>query len=121
MNPVNWFEIPVSDVDRAKSFYEKVFDFEMKKMEMPDRTMVWFPSDMNSYGASGSLVKEKTYVPSHSGSVVYFSVKDIDAVLNKVNARKCRILVPKTDIGEYGIVAYFEDSEGNRVGLHSMK
>ena len=68
----------------------------------------------------GALVKEETFVPSYAGSLVYFSVIDIAETLEKVVANKGKMLVPKTAIGEYGFCAYFEDSEGNRIGLHTM-
>ncbi len=72
-------------------------------------------------GATGSLIRGEGYSPSHSGTMVYFSVADIEAVLRKVNERGGKTLTPLTSIGEYGFVATFEDSEGNRVALHSLK
>ena len=122
MNPVNWFEIPVGDLARAKKFYEAVFGFELNLQDMGMMKMAWFPMpDKLSPGATGSLVKAEGYVPSHSGTVVYFTVDDIDARLGKVQANGGKVLLPKMGIGEYGSIAQFEDSEGNRVALHSMK
>lgn len=120
-NPVNWFEIPVNDLERAKSFYEKVFGNPMQVADMGAMRMAWFPMEDSTYGASGSLAKAEGYVPSHSGTTVYFSVTDIEATLAKVQENGGKVLVPRTDIGEYGVIAHFEDSEGNRIGLHSMK
>ena len=120
-NPVNWFEIPVGDMDRAAGFYRRVFGFDFKVTEMGPRTMAFFPADMNSYGIGGALVREETFRPSHAGTLVYFSVDDINAVLEKAVAAGGKILVNRTSIGEYGFVGYFEDSEGNRLGLHSMR
>ena len=60
-------------------------------------------------------------MPSFAGTLVYFSVADITGTLDKVVANNGKMLVPKTDIGEYGFCAYFADSEGNRIGLHTMK
>ncbi len=65
-------------------------------------------------------MKEETFIPSYAGSLVYFSVVDIDATLAKVNASGGKTILPKMSIGEYGFVGYFEDSEGNRVALHTM-
>jgi len=79
-----------------------------------------FPMEMGIPGVGGALVKEETFVPSYAGSLVYFSVIDIVGTLEKVVANKGKVLVPKTPIGEYGFCAYFEDSEGNRIGLHTM-
>lgn len=120
-NPVAWFEIPVVDMDRAKKFYEAVFGYSLKVMEMGPRTMAFFPMGEQTYGTTGALVKEETFVPSLQGTLIYFSVSDIDATLAKINASAGKILIGKTSIGEYGFVGYFQDSEGNRVALHTMK
>jgi predicted enzyme related to lactoylglutathione lyase len=121
MNPVNWFEIPVTDINRAKKFYEAVFGLQITLNQMGQLEMGFIPMDDNAYGAAGSLVKGEGYVPSHTGVRIYFSVPDIEAVLEQIKQKGGKVLLPKTSIGEYGFVAHFEDSEGNRVALHSMK
>lgn len=118
MNPVDWFEIPVADINRAKKFYEDVFGFQISVTQMGALEMGWFPMENNVYGATGSLVKAKDYVPSHTGALVYFGVPDIAAVLERIKQNGGKVLLPKTPIGEYGFIAHFEDSEGNRVALH---
>jgi len=119
LNPVTWFEIPAIDLDRAKSFYEKIFDIEMTISEMGPLKMAWFPGVEGAAGSTGTLIEAKSYTPSHEGTMVYFSVKDIDSVLQKVEKYGGKILHPKNSIGEYGYVGHFEDCEGNRVALHS--
>jgi len=119
-NPVLWFEIPVVDLVRSKAFYEAVFGQKLYINEMGPRQMAMFPMEMGIPGVGGALVKEETFVPSYAGSLVYFSVTNIVETLEKVVANKGKVLVPKTPIGEYGFCAYFEDSEGNRIGLHTM-
>ena len=121
MNPVGWFEIPVNDLDRARKFYESVFGIKLKIEEMGPMKMAWFPMQNDTYGSAGSLVKADGYTPSHDGTVVYLSVEDIEGTLVKISANKGKTLLPKMGIGEYGFIAQFEDSEGNRVALHSMK
>lgn len=121
MNPVNWFEIPVSDLERAKDFYEFILGCKLEVNDFGNLKMAWFPYDHEKPGTTGSLVEAKSYVPSYSGSMVYFSVDDIDAVLNRVTKKGGKIINPKNNIGEYGFVGHFEDSEGNRVALHSDK
>ena len=118
-NPINWFEIPCSDLQRARAFYEAVFDLEMPVHELGPLTMAWFPMHPNATGATGSLVQGENYTPSHHGSMVYFSVDDIEATLEKIEQAGGRILNNKTSIGQFGYVGHFEDSEGNRVALHS--
>ena len=121
-NPVNWFEIPATDLERATKFYEGVFGLKLSFQDMGVIKMAWFPEMiMDAYGATGSLVKGECYVPSHDGTIIYFSVPDIEAILAKVEAGGGKTLMPKTDIGQYGFIAHFEDTEGNRVALHSMK
>ncbi len=120
MNPVNWFEIPVKDIDRAKKFYESVFGCTMELRELGPLTMCWFPMKEGP-GSTGALVKAESYVPSHSGTLVYITVSEIDDTLAKVEKSGGKILNPKKSIGEYGFVGHFEDCEGNRVGLHQGK
>lgn len=118
-NPVNWFEIPTTDLNRAKAFYESVFDWELSLQEMGPLQMAWFPMSENGTGATGTLIKAESYKPSHSGTLVYFSVKDIESTLNKLTSNGGKVLNAKMSIGKHGFVAHFEDCEGNRVALHS--
>ncbi len=118
-NPVNWFEIPVTDLEKAKHFYETVFGFQLSLNEMGSMKMAWFPMTQDGGGATGTLMKSEGYTPSHAGTLVYFSVPAIEGILARVDANGGRTLIPKTEIGEYGYIAHFQDCEGNRVGLHS--
>ena len=117
-NPVNWFEIPADNIDRAQNFYEAILNITMRRTEMGPLQMSWFPMEEGGSGATGTLVKEEAYTPSHAGTLVYFSVEDIEATLDRVDANGGKTLGSKKSIGEYGFVAHFEDSEGNRVALH---
>lgn len=121
LNPVIWFEIPVIDMTRAKAFYEAVFDQELTIVGMPPRQMAMFTMEMDVPGIAGALVKEEGFEPSYTGTLVYFAVADIDGTLDKIVANKGKLLLPKTDIGEYGFYALFEDTEENRIGLHTMQ
>lgn len=118
-NPVGWFEIPVTDMARAKAFYEQVLGLKLEVHELGPLTMAWFPMRPEAKGATGSLVKHEAYVPSHHGALVYFTVTDIDAALRRAAECGGRVLNPKKGIGEHGFVGHIEDSEGNRVALHS--
>lgn len=118
-NPVNWFEIPATDLERAQSFYEKVLETRLDRSELGPIRMAFFPMVDGAYGAAGSLVENESYTPSHAGSMVYFSVDDIEGTLVRIEAHGGKVLNPKSSIGEFGFVAHFEDSEGNRVALHS--
>jgi predicted enzyme related to lactoylglutathione lyase len=83
--------------------------------------MAMFPMDPTAPGASGALIKTEGYTPSHAGSVVYFSVDDIEGTLARAAKAGGSTLVPKMNIGEHGFVAQFQDCEGNRVALHAMQ
>ncbi len=120
-NPVNWFEIPVNDLQRAKGFYEYVFGVTLSVQDLGELKMAWFPMVQGLTGSAGTLVKAESYVPSHAGTMVYFAVDDIDAALKRVAEKGGKSLRAKMSIGQYGFVGHFEDSEGNRVALHSMR
>jgi predicted enzyme related to lactoylglutathione lyase len=121
LNPVNWFEIPAININKAKQFYESVFNIELSLNDMDSLKMAWFPMTENAPGSTGALVQAEGYTPSHAGTQVYFSVEDIEATLDKVTLNGGKVLGPKKSIGEYGFVAYFEDCEGNRISIHSKK
>lgn len=118
VNPVNWFEIPVNDMDRAKSFYENILEIEIAVHDLGNFTMGWFPFDHEKPGATGTLMKAETYVPSYDGTMVYFSVDEINDITPKIEPAGGKIINEKQSIGEHGFVAHFEDTEGNRVALH---
>ncbi|HYN09200.1 MAG TPA: VOC family protein [Vicinamibacterales bacterium] len=118
-NPVTWFEIPVNDLNKAKTFYERVLGVKLDLNDMGGSQMAWFPMAQGGPGAAGTLIKSEGYTPSHSGSLVYFSVEDIEGALKKAEASGGKTLVPKMSIGEHGFIAHLEDCEGNRVALHS--
>lgn len=117
-NPVNWFEIPVTDLTRAKGFYEATLSIEIAITEMGPNQMGWFPMEMGLSGAAGTLIQGDGYTPSHEGSLVYLNVDAIDPTLAAIEKAGGKTLVPRTSIGQHGYIAHFEDSEGNRVALH---
>jgi predicted enzyme related to lactoylglutathione lyase len=121
MNAVGWFEIPVTDLERALKFYESILGIKLSRNEMGPLKMAWFPWEEDAMGAAGSLVKADGYTPSYAGTLVYFAVQDIDGTLAKINAAGGKTILPRMSIGEYGFIAHFQDTEGNRVALHSEK
>ncbi|MCO5725989.1 VOC family protein [Robiginitalea marina] len=121
-NPIGWVEIPVTDMDRAKAFYETVFRLEIEVHPFGDLVMGWLPYAQGKEGASGSLVLHReAYKTSEThGPVIYFSRVDVQQELERVEAAGGHILQPKTRISEdIGFMALFRDSEGNRIALHS--
>lgn len=117
---VVWFEIPVNDMQRAKKFYETVFDIKIKDVEFGGLKMGWFPNNNGSYGTTGTLIKQHSYIPSKEGTLIYFMSKDITTELNRVEEAGGKIGLEKTIISEdNGFMGVFIDSEGNRIALHS--
>ena len=118
-NPVSYFEIPVTDVDRAVAFYEAVFSTTLERETIDGHSMALFPFHEGGQGVSGALAEGESYVPSKEGPRVYFSVESIDAALDRVQANGGSVAYPKTSIGELGWVAEFIDTEGNQIALHA--
>ena len=117
---VGWFEIPVNDMNRAKTFYEKVFDIEINNVDLGGLLMGWFPNNDGAYGATGTLIFQESYVPSQEGTLVYFMSDNVQNELDRVEAAGGKIYQEKTKISdEHGYMGVFIDSEGNRVALHS--
>lgn len=124
-NVVGWFEIPVKKMERAISFYEKVFDLKLDRHKMGPLEMAWFPWLEDKSGSPGTLVYHPEYYePSVDGVLIYLTAHsgDLSNELLKVEAVGGKILQPKTEISaEYGYMALILDSEGNRIALHSRQ
>ena len=120
---ISWFEIPSTDLERATKFYETIFSFKLTPLDMPNIKMRMFPID-DMTGVSGAVVDSGGFhKPSMTdGSLIYLNGNpDLQLILDKVEAAGGKILVPKTEISpEYGSMAVFFDTEGNRIGLHSV-
>ncbi|SDS47282.1 VOC family protein [Gramella sp. MAR_2010_147] len=124
-NPVVWFEIYVNDLNRAQSFYQKVFKTELTEIGDPsDDTvkMLSFPGDMESKGkASGALVYMKEMTAGGNSTIVYFGSEDCSIEEARVKDAGGELLRPKMSIGEYGFISLAKDTEGNMIGIHSMQ
>lgn len=123
-NPIGWVEIPVTDLDRAEAFYQDYFGFKLDRQpEKNGWTMSWFPMDQSGYGSGATLMKCENSKPSSQGILIYFTAPEptIEESLKKAESMGIEILTPKTDIGEHGFFAIIKDTEGNQLGIHSMK
>jgi predicted enzyme related to lactoylglutathione lyase len=117
---ISWFEIPVTDFARAKVFYEAVLGRPVEVMTMGPSTMGFLSTSPDAVG--GAIVHGDGTAPSQSGTLVYLNGgDDLAAMLARVEPAGGQVAVPKTEIGNgFGFFAHFVDTEGNRVGLHSM-
>ncbi|MCA9235056.1 MAG: VOC family protein [Planctomycetales bacterium] len=122
-NPVGWFEIYVQDMSRAVKFYETMLDGKLEKLEAPDPSleMMTFPMDMEAPGSTGALVKMQGAPSGGNSTLVYFKCDDCGVEASRVEAAGGKIFKPKMAIGQYGFIALAFDTEGNMLGLHSLK
>ncbi len=123
-NPIAWFEIYMQDLPRAQAFYEAVLETSLTPMNDPTDSgleMLCFPSSKDEYGAPGALIKMENAPSGFSGTIVYFKCDNCEVVANRAAASGGNIFKEKMPIGDYGFMALIYDTEGNMIGLHSMK
>ena len=120
-NPVGWFEIYVQDVNRAKAFYEKVLERKLQKLDAPEIEMWAFPMQEGGAGAAGAIVKMAGCPSGGNSTLVYFSCDDCGVEAKRVAPSGGKIFKEKFSIGQWGFIALASDTEGNMIGLHSMK
>ena len=119
-NVINWFEIPATKLDRAVKFYETILKNTLKVEDFMGMKMAVFPHNEGK-STGGALVEAEHFVPSDTGTIVYMNAgDDLSTILSRIEGADGKVVMPKTSIGEQGYIAMFIDSEGNKVGLHSM-
>ncbi len=121
VNPVGWFDIHVSNLNRAKKFYETVFNLQLTDLPIEWGKQSLFPFSPESPNISGALVEKADMAANGNNTVVYFETEDCTAEEGRVEQAGGKIVQPKMQIGEFGFVSIFIDSEGNTIGLHSRK
>ncbi|PCJ83119.1 MAG: hypothetical protein COA57_12045 [Flavobacteriales bacterium] len=114
----HWFEIPVADFDRAKIFYETIFEVDIFPTDFGPFKMGIFPH--KEVGCA--LCHGEYYTPGQDGAVVYMDASpDLQVVQDRIDAAGGQVIMAKKQISkEHGYMAMFIDSEGNRMALHSM-
>lgn len=120
-NPAGYFEIPVTNLKRSVEFYSYVFGYNFEFIEIHGNKMALFPLSDKADGISGGLAQGEIYIPSKTGSLIYLNTNNIDECLKKVLEKNGTVLFPKTSAGEFGMVAEFEDCEGNRIALQEIR
>ncbi len=121
-NAINWFEIPSVDFDRAVNFYENILDIKLNKGEFLGDPQAYFPSMQT--GVGGSIVRSDRLAPSTTGTLIYLNAvtgENLEQALERVESNSGKVLMPKTAIGEFGMIGIILDTEGNSIGLHAPK
>ena len=117
-NALNWFEIPVTDLARAKEFYGRVLQADLREESMSGREMAILPYENG--GVGGALIKGE---PSAQGTIVYLDAgDDLAGALDRVEAAGGKVVMGATHLSDQiGSIAMVLDSEGNRMALHSPR
>ena len=120
-NAINWFEIPATNHDRAVKFYSHVLGAELQPMDMMNIKMAFLP--MDGEGVGGAVCTGEGYKPSADGALIYLNGgEDLSTTLSRVEPAGGKVIMPKTKISdEIGYMAFFMDSEGNKMAFHSPK
>lgn len=115
---LDWYDIPVLDMDRACKFYSEIFQINIQRQEAGEYKMGIFQTEE----ATGALVFGPELTPSQTGFLPYFSGgEDLNNILMRVEVAGGKIETSKTSLEGHGYYAIFYDTEGNKLGLHSSK
>lgn len=113
------FEIPYDDGDRARSFYGEVFGWQLSTMPGMGYTLATSgpsgeegPSEPGFI--NGGMLERQGPITS---PILVIDVDDIDRALAAVDAGGGKRVIERQPVGDMGFSAYFEDPEGNVVGL----
>ena len=120
-NPVRWFEIYVQDMERARRFYETVFDTTLTRLESGGPEMWAFPATRGEHGVGGTLVKIPGVRSGGNSTLVYFGCDECSVEAGRIEGAGGTVHRAKMSIGQYGHVVLALDTEGNLIGLHSMR
>ncbi len=120
-NPVGWFEIYVQDIERAKAFYQNTFQVTLERLENPDLELWAFPLQPDRPGCAGAIAKMSGKDSGCGGTIVYFSCADCSVESARAEKNGGQIERAKFSIGQFGFISFITDTEGNTIGLHSMR
>jgi len=120
-NLISIIEIPTTDLPRAIKFYQTILGLQIQEMEMGGVKLGVLPNDEGTVNVV--LAKGDDYKPTTNGAVLYLNAgENLQPILDKVEQNGGQIILPKTEISpEMGFFALFIDTEGNKLGLHSIK
>lgn len=123
MNPVGWFEIYVSDIEKGAKFYEAVLGVKLTEIPAPvdELKMRAFPMEQGAPGAAGAICQMQGVPTGGNSTLVYFTCEDCATEAARVEPARGKLMKPKFSIGEYGFIAIASDPDGNMIGLHSRQ
>jgi predicted enzyme related to lactoylglutathione lyase len=115
-NAINWFEIPVRDIDKAAAFYGAVLGAALKREDFFGTPHAIFMAE----GVGGALIQDARRPPASAGSTVYLHAPDgVSACLARAIEAGGKVVQPATAIGPFGTIGLFADLDGNVVGVHT--
>jgi uncharacterized protein len=119
-NAISWFELPVTDLERAGEFYSTVLGRKLlPSTQADDRVFRMFPA---ANGVTGAIVQGNGYVPSATGALVFLNAGDVlQPVLDRVERAGGQIVLRRLEMGDWGVAAFIIDTEGNKVALHASR
>lgn len=121
LNPVCWFDVHVSNLEKAKAFYETVLDVKLTDLPIEWGKQATFPFEEGGSNTTGALVETEEVKANGNNTVIYFYSEDCTTEEAKVEEAGGKLIRPKTSIGEFGFISLFSDLDGNTIGLHSKK
>lgn len=121
LNPVCWFDIHVSNLEKSKKFYEAVLNIQLTNLPPEWGKQATFPFQENGANSTGALVETENLTPSGNNTVIYFASEDCLTEQVRVEKAGGKVIKPKMPIGEFGFISLFSDVDGNVIGLHSRK
>lgn len=109
-------EIPVTDIDQALDFYQKVLGWEEAPCDIHNYKVIQVPPG-NPFGIS--LIKNVGHYQGAKGTILYFKAQDPDQVAAKAEEFLGNAMPPGRNMPGYGWVRVIEDPAGNRIGLYA--
>lgn len=114
MSRVIHFEVPADDPERAKKFYEKVFDWQIEKWDGPIEYWLIMTGEEDKPGIDGGLARRENPTTGVENTI---DVKDLDTSLASVKEHGGEVIRPRMAVPGVGWMAYIKDTEGNVFGL----
>lgn len=118
---INWFEIPVTDLDRSTGFYQTLLGVTLRREAFAGSDLAIFPAD-EAQGVKGALMKVDKVTPGGDGPIVYLNAgPSLDAVLARLAQAGGKLALPPVTLPDgIGRFAHITDPDGQRIGLHAL-